>query len=164
MDEEAQSMKFGIALPKPVAHEIEDEARKLGMTRSEYIAKVLTGELKNNRERQAFSGLKAKKRLPADNLPYIRKLVEDAQDWSGGFDLGSCATQARARLLIGEEFDPLVHPEALVLILRRYKEQVDYWGYTTERTNAELRDFAKQVEITERQILEVWKGVSKEDS
>ena len=66
--------------------------------------------------------------------------------------------------MIGEELDPLVHPHALVLILRRYKEQAGYWGYATERTNFELRDFAKQVEIAERLILEVWKEVSKEDS
>jgi len=164
MTEESQFMKFGIALPKPIVHEIEEEAKKLGMSRSEYIAKVLTGELLNNREREAVSKLKARKRFPADNLLYVRKLIEDSQDWSGGFDLENCASRAKARLLTGEELDNSVHPEALLSILRRYKEQADYWGYSPERRTTELKNFAKQVEINDWQILQLWKEIQEEGS
>jgi hypothetical protein len=165
MSEDLQSVKFGIALPKPVVQQIEEEARKVGMTRSEFIAKVLTGELRNNREREAVvSGLKTtkKRRTSNDNLPYIHKLIEDSQDWLGGFDLRRCASQAKARLLTGQELDPTVHPDALKAILLRFKAQAEYWGYSEERKKLEVSDFAKEVGLTGQQVMEEWTRVSEE--
>jgi hypothetical protein len=166
MTEEVQSVKFGIALPKPVVQQVEEEARKMGMTRSEFIARVLTGELRNNREREAVvSGLKnpKKRRTANDNLPYIHKLVEDSHDWLGGFDLRRCASQAKARLLTGKELDPTIHPEALKAIFHRFRAQADYWGYSEERKKLEVSDFAREVGLTEQQVMEMWDKVSEEE-
>ena len=163
MEERTQSSKFGIALPKSVVNEIEAQAKKLGMTRSEYIAKVLTGELRNARERHVVATLKSPKaRTNDDNLPYFQKLVEDSHDWLGSFDLDSCTSQARERLLIGEELNPTKHPAALRLILRRYKQQADYWGYASDKRLVDLRKFAKGVSVDEGVVLHLWDQLLQE--
>jgi len=165
MEERTQSTKFGIALPKNVVNEIEAQAKKLGMTRSEYIAKVLTGELRNTRERVVVAALKASKlRNPNDNLPYIQKLVEDSRDWLGSFDIETCTSQARERLLVGDELDPRNNPAALRTILRKYKEQSDYWGYAADKRLTDLRKFAEGVDLKENVVLRVWDELLKEGS
>lgn len=163
MEERTQSTKFGIALPKPVANEIEAQAKKLGMTRSEYIAKVLTGELRNTRERQVVAALKSKReRNHDDNLPYIQKLVEDSSDWLGSFDLEICTSHARERLLTGAELDPRNNPAALRIILRRYKEQADYWGFTADKRLINLKRFAEGVDLDVTTVLHFWDQLLQE--
>ena len=162
VEEQKQSVKFGIALPKPVVHEIEAEAKKLGMTRSEFIAKVLTGELRNNRERDAVTTAlrkSGKPRTPDDNLSYIYKLLEDSNDWLDSFDLQLCASQAVARSLIADELNPRLQPSALLIILRRYKQQADYWGYSQERKKTELDKFGKDVGVKEADLQRAWSQV-----
>ena len=128
--------KTSINLPEDMDPWLEEQAKKLGKTKSDIIKELIDRERKTE---------------PIDlTKANFQRLLADSHDWHGGFNILKCAEIAESRTIIGEDEWT---EEGKKLILSRYKEHQDYWDNSDEVRYRELREFAKAVDIKEKDFI-----------